>query len=64
MSCVVYQKYIKFNHARLDRKIYVPLMILNGKQRLSRRSFPKASLAVFYGHNLAERYERRYGKQR
>ena len=36
-------------------RTYYALVNYRGKQRVSRRRFPKASEATLYGHELAER---------
>lgn len=49
-----FEKHMRFNPPA-GGKNYRAVMLCEGRRRLSRRRFPKASQAAVYGHRLAKR---------
>ena len=60
MNTVTYVKYLRWETMK-GEKAYYALVNWNGRNRVSRRRFRKASAATIYGHQWAERASRLLG---
>ena len=60
-GCCVYVKYLRWQMYASGERVYFALVNFQGRNRVARKKFGKASEAMLYGRALADRASRLLG---